>query len=684
MRLFIAEKPLVANAIAAELGQISKGNGHIICGDDVVTWCFGHMLELAEPDEYTSDEVPRNASDNKIWRIEDLPIIPDEWIINPKKDTEKQLNIIGGLIEQADSVVNAGDPDREGQLLIDEVLVYFSNAKPVKRYWTNAVDPASVKKGLLELKDNEDYKSWGYAAKARQRADWLIGMNLSRAYTLRAQRGGSRVLLTVGRVQTPTLALVVNRDLDIKAFKPIPYHSLSIEAGCSGEVLMARWKAKEDQVGLDDEGRLVDTAIANKLVQTMTEKKGIVSEYKQEKKKKSQPLVHSLASLTLLVSNKFGYGAEDVLKTCQALYEKHKLTSYPRTDCPYLPESQFLESSEVVEAIGHVNKEFSDYIESVDLKIKSKTWNDSKVTAHHGIIPTLHKGDKSCLTKMEVSIYNQIVISYLAQFLPVHEFMKTTVLIEVEGEKLVVHGKVITINGWLDVYRASEETEKKEIQFIPEMTKGDTVQCGKVTRIDSKTKPPSRFTEGTLMQAMINIHKFVDEAEHKKILIEGDGIGTPATQASTISELKRRGFLEENGKSISSTVLGRSSIAALPEAVKSPILTALYERMLKGIEQGKSEMNDFLVKQTAFIKLQVAKANDGSISIAGGGKVVAISTVHKCLACGSGLSRRPSKKKGFWWGCSNYPTCKETYFDIKGKPNYKNSINKSNQGAKHD
>lgn len=202
MRLFVAEKPSVAKAIAGELGEARKMDGFIQCGNDRVTWCFGHMLEQAEPDEYTSDDVPVSRSGRKVWRVEDLPIIPKTWILRPKDDVKAQLAVIGRLLKEATEVVNAGDPDREGQLLVDEVLEHFHNRKPVRRFWVSAQDSVSVRRGLADLKDNALYAGWADAARGRQRADWLIGMNLSRAYTLRAQRGGSRALLTVGRVQT--------------------------------------------------------------------------------------------------------------------------------------------------------------------------------------------------------------------------------------------------------------------------------------------------------------------------------------------------------------------------------------------------------------------------------------------------------------------------------------------------
>ncbi|BCM78171.1 DNA topoisomerase III [Aeromonas caviae] len=674
MRLFIAEKPSVAKAIASELGQTGKGDGWIQCGSDKITWCFGHMLELAEPDEYTPDDVPRNDKGKKIWRVEELPIVPSEWILQPKDDAKAQLNTIGRLLKEATVIVNAGDPDREGQLLVDEVLEHFGCHKPVQRFWVSAQDSVSVRRGLDALKDNATYRGWADAAKGRSRADWLIGMNLSRAYTLRAQRGGSRSLLTIGRVQTPTLNLVVMRDREIEAFKPIPYHKIAAEIRHAGGSFIAAWNPREDQAGLDAEGRLTDTAIANSLVEKVTGQAGSIVGYEQTAKKSAHPLAFALSDITLLASNKFGYSAEEVLNVCQSLYETHKLTSYPRTDCPYLPESQHADAPRVLAALKVVNPELASVIDKGDVSIKSKTWNDSKITAHHGIIPTMHQGNKAALNEKERAIYDLIVRAYIAQFYPLHEFLSTGVEVLVADERFTANGKVITKNGWHDVFQAEEEEDKdkeeeSKSQKLPPMKNGDNVTCIQAQRKDAKTRAPAPFTEGTLIRAMENIHRFVTDPQHKQLLRDGDGIGTSATRAAVISDLKRRTFLEVKGKQIRSTPLGRGMIDALPEVVKSPVLTAIFERTLKGVEEGKASLDDFIQKQVAFVTNEVTKANNGAVKV-GGEKTPTIS-VYKCKACGKGLCKRPGKTKGsFWWGCSGYPDCKQTYPDVGGKPNY--------------
>lgn len=642
MRLWIAEKPSVAKAIATELGISGRGEGFISCGKDTVTWCFGHMLEQAAPDAYTPDEVPRSSSGRKIWREQDLPILPAEWILEPKADAKAQLAVIGRLLKQAAEVVHAGDPDREGQLLVDEVLDHFRIRKPVRRFWVSAQDPVSIRRGLEDLRDNATYAGMANAARARQRADWLIGMNLSRAYTLRARRGGSSALLTVGRVQTPTLALVVARDREIESFKPRPFHTLEVRLQHQAGTFTAKWQPKEDQPGLDDEGRLVDTAVANAVVTAVSGKPGTVSSFATEAKKKAPPLCFALSDLTVLASRKWGYTAEQVLQACQALYEVHKLTSYPRTDCGYLPEAQHADASAVLAALRQVNPELVGVIGQADPRVKSPTWNDSKVTAHHGIVPTMHAGNKAALSVQERHIYELVVRRYVAQFYPNHEYLQTRVLADVAGESFGTTGKVITASGWREVDGASDadpdqdDDKAEKEQALPRMRSGDPLTCTRAERKDSQTKPPPRFTEGSLIRAMEQVHKWVTDPEHKKVLREGDGIGTSATRAAILADLRRREFVATRGKQLVSTPLGRALVDALPEAVKSATLTALYERMLQDIESGRAALEAFVERQASFVAQRVAQANDGAVTL----PIAAPRAAHQPKARRSGPRRR--------------------------------------------
>lgn len=674
MRVFIAEKPSLARAISDELGITKKGQGFIECGGDVVTWCFGHMLEMASPDEYTPDDVPTTSKGNKIWRIDELPIIPQNWIYTPRKDAMAQIKIIGGFVKKADQIINAGDPDREGNLLVDELLTHFKNTKPVLRYWANANDSASVSKALKNMKPNSEYMGMSLAAQGRGKADWLTGMNLSRAFTLGAQRAGYRVLLSYGRVQSPTLKIVVDRDRQIESFKPVPFHTIRAEIQHENGSFLASWNAKDDQGGLDSEGRLIDTAIADKLINSLTGCGGRIKNFEQKSKKQNQPLTFSLSSLQILASKKFGYSAQEVLDIAQALYEKHKMTTYPRTDTAYLKESQHSEAPEILAVLKNVYPDVANLIDGADPLIKSKTWNDKKLEAHHGIIPTLQNTSIDKLNEKESNLYDLIVRAYIAQFYPSYEYMSTIAQIDINEQSFIAKGNVTTSKGWKNVYVDPDDEKTNNSQSLPSMQIGDAVTTAKLQRKDQKTKPPARFTEGSLIDAMVNIHKFASDNEYKSELKEGDGIGTEATRASILSELKRKGFLESKNKNIISSELGRSLIDALPDIVKSPELTALNERELKEVELGNASIDHFLAKQVDFVTNLVNKVNKETIEVKGVETKPQYkpSLKYKCTECGSALVRRPAKKKGvYWWACSNFPTCKQTYFDKNRAPVFK-------------
>jgi len=616
MRLFVAEKPSVARAIAQSLGSTGKSDGCIKCGNDIVTWCFGHMLEQVEPDHYLPADAPTGKTGKKIWRAEDLPIVPAEWALQPKADAKQQLAIIKKLLSQADVVINAGDPDREGQLLVDEVLEHFKWTGKTLRYWASAQDPASVKKALSDLQPNSSFKGWSDAARGRARADWLIGMNLTRAFTLSASRSGQRALLTVGRVQTPTLAIVVARDLEIESFKPRPFFSITASIQHAAGTFSAAWKPAADQAGLDNEGRLIDQSTADSIVRAVQGQPGRVIEYKQEPKTQNQPKAFSLADITLVASNKWGYSADQTLKTCQSLYEQ-KLTSYPRTDCAWLPESQHADAPNVLAAIRANNTALAPLVAQTDLSIKSATWCDAKVTAHHGIVPTAHRADITKLSDAEANIYDLVCRAFLAQFFPVHAYQSTTVVVDVAGHRFAATGRVVTAPGWKAVYAPDDEADQDEAQPLPSMAAGDSVKAVQATHKDQKTKPPARFTEGSLIKMMENVASVVSDPAHKKILKDGDGIGTSATRASIVSELKRRGFLDSKGKQVVSTELGRSLIAALPEPVKSAGLTALFEKVLRQVQEGTTPLVVFVAAQTQFVREQVSAANAANIKITG-------------------------------------------------------------------
>lgn len=662
MRLFIAEKPSVARVVAAELGGTRKGDGWIQCGDDFVTWAFGHLLEMAMPEVYD----PAFAR----WRAEDLPIVPADWKVLPKADdgAKKQLALIGRMLGKATEVVNAGDPDREGQLLVDEILHQFQYAGTVKRFWVSAQDSVSIQRGLAALRDNREFRGFADAALARGRADWLIGMNLSRAFTLSARRGGAdKTLLTVGRVQTPTLAMVVARDREIEAFQAVSYITITGQFEHANGSFKGRWKPQEGRPGLDAEGRLVDQEVAKAILDAVTKATGIVTGCKTEEKSDPPPRPFSLGTLTFAASKRWGYGAEEVLKAAQNLYEA-KLVTYPRTDCEYLPESQHADAPAVLSAMKTTFPMLAKLVDAADPSRKSRAWNDEKITAHHGMIPTQHRGQPGNLSEIEQNLYQLVARTYLAQFYPAHQYLATAIQATVAGNVFAANGRVVTEIGWQRILKPEEDEKKDEdeIQILPAMAEGDAVLCRKAEKKEKKTKPPPRFTEGTLVKAMETVHKFVEDPELRKLLKEEDGIGTPATRATIISELKRRTFLESKKKTLVSTTLGRSLVDALPQDVKSPVLTAIYEREFKQIQAGERTIAEFLQRQTEFVTNQVREANSRSTTVAG-----AAADGPECPACRIGRLRRIPGKKGFFWSCSRWRAdepCKATWEDDDGKP----------------
>lgn len=605
MRLFIAEKPSVAKAIVAELGCVTRGDGFITCKDgSVVTWCFGHLLEQAEPDAYLPDDVPRTKKGSKVWRFEDLPIYPKNWKLLPKNDkgVKKQLATIGKLLKKASLVVHAGDPDREGQLLVDEVLEHFRYTGRVQRFWFSAQDSASIRKGLTNLRDNETFDGMRLAALGRSRADWLLGMNLSRAYTLAQQAQGKKELIAVGRVQTPTLALVAKRDVAIRDFKPVPYFVIKARLG-GGKPFTAVWEPEESQAGIDEQKRLVDRCIAAALQQRLKAVgQATVVRCSRTPKKIAQPKAFSLADIQLGASNQFGFSAEKTLNLCQSLYETHKATSYPRTDCSFLPESQYADAKNVLAAIAKTMPPLAGLVAKCDCSIQSPTWNDKKITAHHGIIPTQQAADGSKFSDDKRKIYRLIAERYLSNFLPAHEYLACSIELRIATERFSAKGRLVTKPGWKVVTSAADEDKADdEGQALPELKSGLQLPVSGIDCEEERTKPPAAFTEGTLIRAMENIHQAVNDPQSKKFLKEGDGIGTPATRAAIIAELKRKKYLEVKGKKIVATELGLHLLQVVPDVMKNPVLTALFERILHEVEAGNVPLDVFIEKQKQLV-----------------------------------------------------------------------------------
>lgn len=395
MKLIIAEKPSLGRTIADALGGGRKSSGSI-CGDEwVITWAFGHMYEQAMPDHYLPDDVPTTQKGSKVWRREDLPIIPQQWTLNPRPDAQRQLDQIARLLDTATEVVHAGDPDREGQLLIDEILVEMGWHGSTQRIWLQDLTKAGILKAFEQIKPNVQFHGLYEAAVCRSRCDWLLGMNVTRAFTLCYQKSGGEGVISVGRVQTPTLNLVVERDRQIENFVPLPYFVVKAQFEHANGIIPAQWiPAEEDS---DPDGRCLKRELADAVKTKVTGQPGTITAASRKKKRDSAPLPFSLSALQTVASSRWGYGAQQVLDAAQKLYEEHKLTTYPRTDCGYLSTAQHGEAKPIINAIRAVNPKL---VANVDLKRRSKAFNDKKVTAHTGIIPTAKQPDISRLSEV--------------------------------------------------------------------------------------------------------------------------------------------------------------------------------------------------------------------------------------------------------------------------------------------
>lgn len=597
MRLFIAEKPSLGRAIADVLPKPhQRGDGFIKCGnDDVVTWCVGHLLEQAEPDAYD----PKF----KQWRLEHLPIIPEKWILLPRKEVKKQLSVVEKLIHQADVLINAGDPDREGQLLVDEVFSYANLSAEkrdgILRCLISDLNPSAVEKAVQKLQPNRHFIPLATSALARARADWLYGINMTRAYTIRGRQAGYDGVLSVGRVQTPVLGLIVRRDLEIENFQPKDFYEVLawVKEEKTAEnptaLFSALWqpsKACEDYQ--DEDGRVLSLGLAENVVKRITEQPAEVTEYVDKREKETAPLPYSLSALQIDAAKRFGMSAQSVLDTCQRLYETHRLITYPRSDCRYLPEEHFAERHKVMSAISQHCQTYQTLPSVVDGEQRNRCWNDKKVEAHHAIIPTANTRSIN-LSIDEQRIYELIARQYLLQFCPDAEYRKSKITLSIAGGTFVAQARNLQTAGWKELLGKEDEDENQE-PLLPIVKKGQILYCERGEVVSKKTQPPKPFTDATLLSAMTGIARFVQDKELKKILRETDGLGTEATRAGIIELLFKRGFLTKKGRNIHSTETGRILISALPDIATQPDMTAHWEAQLTDISQKQASYQQFM------------------------------------------------------------------------------------------
>ena len=605
MILYIAEKPSVGRAVADVLPKPQqKGDGFIKVGNgDVVTWCIGHLLEQAEPEAYNPDY--------KKWRKEHLPIIPQEWKQQVKRETSKQFSVVKKLIKEASLLVNMGDPDRVGQILVDEVINYSGVSKSkremTKRCLINDMNPVAIQKALNNLRTNSDFIPLATSALARARADWLYGINMTRLCTLLGQEVGYQGVLSIGRVQTPVLGLVVHRDADIENFVSKPFYEVFVTVQTQqNETFSAKWQPSAAcEPYRDEDGRVLVRKLAETVVQKVTGQPSLITAVAKDQKKQHAPLPYSLSALQIDASKRFNLNAQKTLDICQQLYERHKLITYPRSDCRYLPTGHFAERHGVIDAIGKTAPALTNAISAADLALKSKAWNDAEISAHHAIIPTATSMDATRLSHDERQIYELIARQYLMQFYPPFVYAEHQIDVEIAGGQFIARQKTLLAPGWKALL-ANEKTTGPDAEFsrtqLPNVQVGERGTCIDAQLSEKQTSPPKHFTDATLLAAMTGIARYVTDPEVKKVLRETDGLGTEATRAGIIELLFKRQFLTKQGKDIRATEIGKQLINSLPERMVVPDMTAHWEAQLEAICQKRLRYNDFMLPLTDGLK----------------------------------------------------------------------------------
>lgn len=657
MRLFIAEKPSLGRAIADVLGVTEKHRDYIECPQgDVVTWCVGHLLEQAELEQY--------GDEYKNWSLDTLPIIPKTWLAVPKEETKDQLSTVVKLIKQADILVNAGDPDREGVYLVNEVIEYagVDQAKRDKalRVLINDLNPKAIEQALATMEPNSKHQAASDAASCRSRADWLFGMNMSRAYTVLAKQQGHPGIFSVGRVQTPTLQLVVKRDAEIANFKPVPFFDVEATFSEGGTAFNAKWLVPES---VSDEKRCTDNAIAQAVVTAITDQSATVTRCETKRAVSQPPLTYSLRSLQEEMSRAYGFGAKQTLDIVQSLYETHKIVSYPRTDQPYLSTNKRDEIDLILGNLeGLKDTVLADHAANADTALVSPAWNDKKLegAAHTAIIPTTRAPDLSKLTQDELRVYEAIALRYLAQFFPPAEDDNTVIEIQSGEHQFKTSGKVEIKPGWRVVLGKEKEADANS-QSLPVLGDGLSIACDAAKLQEKKTTPPKPFTEGTLLTAMCNIAKEVTDPALKAKLKETAGLGTEATRAGIIETLKERGYLMVKGKSLISTDSGRMLIMGLPGAIRDPAITAVWEQQLGVVESGEYSVEKFMAVMEKTIAGHINDLKTGKTTFS-----LPKSTYPTCpkSPC-KGFLLPYQGKKGPAHRCS---VCETRFKDDKGKP----------------
>lgn len=625
-KLIIAEKPSVAADIARAVGGFARKGNYFESDDYVLSSAVGHLLELVLPEEY---DVKKGK-----WSFARLPVIPPHFDLSPIDRSKERLNLLLRLIKRKDvsGLVNACDAGREGELIFRYLVQHARAKKPIERLWLQSMTQQSIREGFSKLRADREMLPLADAAKSRSEADWLVGINGTRAMTAFNSKEGGFYLTTVGRVQTPTLAILVEREDKIRAFTPRDYWEVHSRFGAKAGDYAGRWfdaAFKKDDDGERKPERIWGAAQANAVVAACHGKKGVASE---ETKPATQlsPLLFDLTSLQREANGRFGFPARMTLSLAQALYEKHKVLTYPRTDSRALPEDYLATVKDTLKSLGESDA-FSSFARQILkqgwVKPNKRIFDNTKISDHFAIIPTLQRPKH--LNEAEQKLYDMVVRRFLAVFFPAAEYLQTTRITRVAEHQFKTEGRVLQAAGWLAVYgRAAGE----DSQNLPPIGQNEPVAVLEMSAQPNQTKPPPRYTEATLLSAMEGAGKLVEDDELRAAM-EAKGLGTPATRAATIEGLIREEYVNRDGRELVPTPKAFSLLFALHMLhiveLASPELTGEWEHKLKLIEAGKLTREEFMKQISALVKKVVTIIKTGEIP-----DVVYATVPAQCPKCG--------------------------------------------------
>jgi DNA topoisomerase-3 len=609
--LIIAEKPSVANDIAKALGGFTKHDEYFESDDYVLSSAVGHLLEIKVPEEF---DIKRGK-----WSFANLPMIPPYFALNPIAKTESRLKVLSKLIKRKDvtALINACDAGREGELIFRLIAQHAKAKQPVQRLWLQSMTQNAIRDGFSRLRSDDDMTPLADAARSRSEADWLIGINGTRAMTAFNSKEGGFYLTTVGRVQTPTLSIVVAREEKIKQFVPRAYWEVRAEFVCAAGIYEGRWLDHQHKKNeLDPEQRaerLWSQAAADSIVMACRNKVGIVTE---ESKPATQmaPALFDLTSLQREANSRFGFSAKNTLGLAQALYEKHKVLTYPRTDSRFLPEDYLPSVKQTLEVISENNnyQQFSATILKQGwVKPNKRIFDNAKISDHHAIIPTTQAPKN--LSEPEQKLYDLVTRRFMAVFFPAAEFQVTTRITEVVGHQFKTEGKVMTKPGWLAIYGKEMAAVGEDNGTLVPVAKDEKVKTESVEAHELITKPPARYTEATLLSAMEGAGKLVDDDELREAM-SGKGLGTPATRATIIEGLLTEHYLLREGRELMPTAKAFQLMTLLHglgvDELTSPELTGEWEHKLAQIEKKQISREEFMREIAQMTQIIVKRAKE--------------------------------------------------------------------------